>query len=80
MQPKIAMKWTGNEETDRVLSLVDESETVILGQAIRDGSDWNGVNYTKVASPTEFVGTFITAWGAKAGVESAVSERIHSDE
>lgn len=41
------MIWRGHPENDRILSLLDETQTAILGQLVRDelGEGWRAHDY-----------------------------------
>jgi hypothetical protein len=68
--------WTGDEQTDLILTLLDDSGGAILGQVIRDNSKkgWNGHDYYSNGGTGKFLGFFKTADKAREAVVTAVSE------
>jgi len=69
------MKWTGDPETDLILSLADESGTAILGQVNKDGAGagWHAYDYY---ANNGHLGLFDTPQQAKMAVGLAVVSSI----
>jgi len=67
------MNWIGDPETDLILSLMDETGVVVLGEVVKDGelSGWNGYD-CMIEGERKHVGFFKSAGQAKVAVASVV--------
>lgn len=72
------MHWTGDLNHDTTVSLMDESETAILGQIIRqpNSTGWKALDYCANNGDGKAIGIFQSALGAKDAVELSV-ERMN---
>lgn len=67
------MKWVGHPENDSILSLVDDSQTAILGQAIREQSGgWIAHDYCANGGAGKRLGRFSTAQAAQDAIAISV--------
>ncbi len=71
------MRWTGDAFHDLILSLLDDSGTVIFGQAIRADRGWNGFDYS--SEITDELGHFDTADQARDAVWGSVVDTAIRD-